>query len=147
MADSTEAVSTPSVEPEPESTGLSTGAKAGIGVGVSLGVLLVLGVVSFTMWRRRKAKKQRAAPVPASDGQNELADDGKTHQIDSAGEMFETSGEGKVNKNKTSLAEVEGDTIAAAELDAQAGAEREKGVPRTGTAELEGDVPVQRGPR
>lgn len=145
MADSTETVPTSSIEPEPESTGLSTGAKAGIGVGVSLGVLLILAVVALTMWRRRKAKKQRAASVPASNEHNELADDGKVHQIDSAGEVFETSGEGKVDKNNTSLAEVEGDNVA--ELDARAGAEREKSVTWTGTAELEGDVPVHRGSR
>ncbi|KAI5358249.1 hypothetical protein Slin15195_G065760 [Septoria linicola] len=145
MADSTETVPTPSVEPEPESTGLSTGAKAGIGVGVSLGVLVVLAIVTLTMWRRRKAKKQRHVPVAASNEHNELADDGKIHQIDSAVEVFETSGERKVHKDRNLPAEVEGDNVA--ELDAHAGAERQKDVTRTGTAELEGDVPVHRGPR
>ncbi|KAI9686434.1 MAG: hypothetical protein M1822_003781 [Bathelium mastoideum] len=48
------ALETSTSAPANTSSGLSTGAAVGIGVGVGLGVLLLLAIVGFIWWRRRR---------------------------------------------------------------------------------------------
>jgi hypothetical protein len=55
-------------------TGLSTGEKAGIGVGASIGGLLIIGLIFFLLWRRRK-RQQREGGRPYVDAKAELEGD------------------------------------------------------------------------
>ncbi|KAM3425271.1 hypothetical protein BST61_g7219 [Cercospora zeina] len=117
---------------EEKSSAMSAGAKAGVGVGVALGVLLIMGIVGFALWRRRRAKNLQ-------DGAHE---DLQQHaEMDGAGQIYEASAE---EKKRRVLAEVEGDTRKVSELDAQAGKHDHSGGLRSHTAELEGDGPTQR---
>ncbi|CAK1356927.1 unnamed protein product [Cercospora beticola] len=131
------------VAAEEKSSGMSAGAKAGVGVGVSLGVLLVIAIVGFALWRRRRAKKSQLATHGDPQEHTEMSAGGREvfHQIDSTGEIYETSAEEKKPKV---WAEVEGDTRKVSELDAQAGSHSHDRMPGGHTAELEGDGPMQR---
>ncbi|KAF2215753.1 hypothetical protein CERZMDRAFT_89983 [Cercospora zeae-maydis SCOH1-5] len=111
---------------------MSAGAKAGVGVGVALGVLLIMAIVGFALWRRRRVKRMQ-------DGPHENLQ--QRPEMDGTGQVYETSAEEKKPKV---LAEVEGDTRKVSELDAQAAKHNPSGISRGHTAELEGDGPMQR---
>lgn len=63
------ASSTSSSSPQHTSNapGLSTGAEAGIGVGVALGVLVVIGLILWALFERRKRRKPGAWPESTED--------------------------------------------------------------------------------
>lgn len=55
-------------KPPNANRGMSAGAKAGIGVGVSLGVLLLLAVVGYLWWRKRRGAEPQVTPGVAENG-------------------------------------------------------------------------------
>ncbi|KAF7185667.1 hypothetical protein HII31_13008 [Pseudocercospora fuligena] len=101
-------------EPEP-GPGLSTGAKAGIGVGAAIGALLVIGIVIFVLWRKRRQRKATPdqSPLGSSDKFEKAELSGEPKQVPElkATNLYEADGTGRPGEmsNANVRAELEGD--------------------------------------